>query len=85
MTPEQFSAIQSKFKGFLNEKLHPNERAKASENRPEPPPLPTFKVEKIEETTAFGMGNDNDPVGYRITYIDKDGNKKTKLSPTPGL
>lgn len=85
MNQQLFSEIQSKFQGFLNEKLHPDARGRALAERKESSPPPSFKVEKIEETNAFGMGNDDDAVGYRITYVDKNGNTRTKLSATPGL
>ena len=85
MNQKLFSEIQSNFQGFLNKKLHPDARGNTLTIRKEPAPPPTFRVEKIEETNAFGMGNDDDAVGYRITYVDKNGNTRTKLSATPSL
>ena len=84
MNQELFSDIQAKFKGFLTGKLHPDVKKEALKEEQIPTPKPTFKVEKIEETVTFDLGNDNNAVGYRITYIDKNGNTRTKLSATPG-
>ena len=85
MQQELFSDIQAKFKDFLSGKLHPDAKKAALKEEREPLPEPTFKVEKIEETNAFGMGNDDDAVGYRITFVDKNGNTRTKLSATPSM
>lgn len=85
MNQELFSDIRAKFKDFLTGKLHPDAKKAALKEERQPLPEPTFKVEKIEETNAFGMGNDDDAVGYRITFVDKNGNTRTKLSATPGL
>ena len=85
MDQELFSTIQAKFRGFLTDRLHPNAKKAALKEERRPLPESTFKVEKIEETNTFGIGNDNNPVGYRITYVDKNGNTRTKLSATPGM
>ena len=86
MNQKLFSNIQSRFKDFLNERLHPDANDIVFSNYQEVNPTPpSFRVELIEETAVFGMGNDDDAVGYRITYKDRNGKTRTKLSATPTL
>jgi len=78
MEQKSFNTIQSNFKKFLGNKLH---HPLPIENKKEiiPPLVSSLnqKIERLEKTTAFGR--EDDEIGYKISFTDKKGNRKTEI------
>jgi len=77
MEQASFNSIQGNFKKFLSNKLHP---ASVIQEKKEPIQSSSNlnqRVERIERTNAFGR--EDCEIGYKISFTDKNGNKKTQM------
>jgi hypothetical protein len=77
MNQKLFNSIQSNFKKFLHNKSQPVIDKPVIKQNTDPIVVP------IEKT--FGFRHEDDAIGYKITYTDKNGMKHTKISRTPTL
>lgn len=75
MQQSTFNSIQNNFKKFLQNKSNPVNEPKLEKVR-----TINSTYENIERTRAFG--SEDCEIGYRVSYLDKNGNQRTKIVAT---
>jgi len=79
MEQTHFNTIQNNFKRFLTEKIHTSPKKKIIT---EHSVSCTNDTETINLERTNGFGKDDDEVGYKISFVDRNGNRKTKIVPS---
>ena len=79
MEQTHFNTIQNNFKQFLTEKIHPSPKKKIIAEHSVSCTNDTSVV-NLERTNGFGR--ENCEVGYKISFIDSNGVRKTKIVPS---
>lgn len=80
MEKKLFKSIQQNFRTFLTEKKNPTKKKEVIIEHLTSPRM-NQEVVKLEKTTAFG--SEDGEVGYKVSFIDRYGNQKTKIVSKP--